>query len=931
MRVTKISFNVKRNVLFTIMFFFSLSLGFSKLYSQTICNSSITKKYVRYSELVSGTAKLNNVTVHSVAVVKSGIWLTGLCTDASNSDVNFFVAKLNDTGKVTLFKMLGTSSAEGGYNIPIAATSAGGCVIAGTTYETSIASSVGVVVYINPNGTVKWSKKTPTNGNSGQYDVFRQVHVDSKTGNILAVGSGYQYNNSPSLLYGMLDSNGTQLFLKNRSITITGNNVQVHAHGISKSPNGYWISGWCNNTYSPFLVNIEDDGDVLNSYVYTNNRNNTFDRVIFTNSGKLYVSGFTNRNGTNDGLLACITASTGNIVWQRNIPTTFTGVDVSNHLHLEGKNLYLSLQSNGFGGGGNRNGLIVVDTAGTYQFARSLYIGTTRFTSAHKGQDFDILKTGGMVMVGADNSTGVHINAIINSPCSSTDCANHSTTITMANMNLTRNAGAGSTNNNGTFVSVNNTETSINFTDAIECYQACQQPKKMIIDSLLLCSGGSVKANVRQTTPATYLWNDGDTSSIRSFNAVSSNILTTTNACASRKDTIFVINGAAPRSPLFRDTTFCVTGWTYTLDVTQNACTYIWDNASTKSVRIFTFPGTYWLQTNNACGSRIDTIKMLQGISAIKPNLLDTSLCPGELYINNFNTQARHSYEWQDGDTNLLRTFGTPGMKILAVRTQCETVYDSMIIKSVFKPNPPPFLKDTTFCSTPIFYTTDATSPTPNCSYFWGDGNSNPQRTFNYAGKWYLSITNRCGSRIDSLLIGKDTLPVKVLKDNEYFCLGETLKVKAPQPNCTSCTYDWSNGDNKPETIFQNSQYVTLVTTNDCGSRTDYSNVYIIRCDCDFYTPSSFTPNNGDNINDKWLPYFDCAVKSGTYSIYNRWGECVKKDVPYNEGWDGTIDGDEVTDGLYIFEIKGVYDLSIKGTRTFSRSGTIMLTTGKKK
>nr|HMT30749.1 gliding motility-associated C-terminal domain-containing protein [Bacteroidia bacterium] len=68
------------------------------------------------------------------------------------------------------------------------------------------------------------------------------------------------------------------------------------------------------------------------------------------------------------------------------------------------------------------------------------------------------------------------------------------------------------------------------------------------------------------------------------------------------------------------------------------------------------------------------------------------------------------------------------------------------------------------------------------------------------------------------------------------------------------------------------------------------------------FIPSAFTPN-GDGTNDSWGS-FENFVKEIQVSVYNRWGQLLYSGKGNNASWNGTYDGSEVPEGLYIYEVK---------------------------
>jgi len=925
-------FHLAKLLTFIILSTFSLQLKVSKA---QVCNSGITSKYVTLTEKIAGTAKLTAITSHSIVSVPGGFWMGGVAT-LTGGNVEFFYAKADDTGKLLYFKTIGLTTNEGGFAIKLAPTPSGGVIITGQNYESSLTTNLGAIVSIDNQGNLKWYKKTASNGNSGAtyLDAVRGVYVEPN-GDVVCVGDAQQYSklNYSRVLVLKMDSSGNQLFANQVNISIAGNNQQAHPTDIKSTPFGYIICGWTTNAVNPFLLLVDKStGKAIQTVYLPSTSNFSSDKVIVLPSGKAFLIGFTNVNGTPDGFIAAINLTTGTILWQKRVPVAGGSTDYFSHAYLENANIYISVQTNGLGGGGNRQGFLAIDTNGNYVTGNSIYFGTRRFNTLNAVNDFAVLKSGGTVFYGQDNgAAGVRLNFAINSPCISTSCANHTQTYTLSNTTLSAAAAVATDFTEGNLTNHTPTVTSINFNTNIECRQACKKPTSILIDTTLLCtSSTSVNVNATQIlTTCTYLWDDGDVNAKKSFTNSGVYYLTTTNACASIKDTLTVLTGDVPTSPSFRDTTFCTIGWSLYKNIKQVGCTYIWDNASTKSYRTFTAPGNFWLETSNSCGKRVDTIKIKQGaVVVMPPKLQDTGICIGETIIENVTAKPFHKYLWSDGDTNATRGFKTFGKYVLYVYTACETKQDSFNIVLRRKPIKAP-IKDTVFCASPILYSVNAFQP--NCNYQWSDGTTNALLTVNRTGKWWLITSNRCGNRTDSFTVEHDTIPVKVLNDDEYFCQGQPLRIKAYQPNTGKFTYSWSNGDKGPEVSIPYSTTISLVTSNTCGTRTDFVNVHSYRCDCSMFVPNAFSPRNSDNLNDGWAPYFECQVRSGYYSIYNRWGECIVFQKSVLDPWDGKLaNGEYAPEGVYAYIVHGLYAESVTGTRTFDQFGDLTIINGKK-
>ncbi len=80
--------------------------------------------------------------------------------------------------------------------------------------------------------------------------------------------------------------------------------------------------------------------------------------------------------------------------------------------------------------------------------------------------------------------------------------------------------------------------------------------------------------------------------------------------------------------------------------------------------------------------------------------------------------------------------------------------------------------------------------------------------------------------------------------------------------------------------------------------------------------PNVFTPNS-DGINDVYLPNFFGASRV-KWSVYSRWGNLLYESTSSVEGWNGTVSGRELPEGVYfmVAEAWGVLDLQPYRTKS---------------
>ena len=101
----------------------------------------------------------------------------------------------------------------------------------------------------------------------------------------------------------------------------------------------------------------------------------------------------------------------------------------------------------------------------------------------------------------------------------------------------------------------------------------------------------------------------------------------------------------------------------------------------------------------------------------------------------------------------------------------------------------------------------------------------------------------------------------------------------------------------------------------------------------DIYIPTAFTPNN-DLSNDYFLPIVD-GVQEYEFTVYNRQGQKIyttneyrndymkcMQDKDWEAAWDGKINNEYATKGVYIYSIR-LKDLNGK-LRTYEGAVTLI-------
>ena len=118
------------------------------------------------------------------------------------------------------------------------------------------------------------------------------------------------------------------------------------------------------------------------------------------------------------------------------------------------------------------------------------------------------------------------------------------------------------------------------------------------------------------------------------------------------------------------------------------------------------------------------------------------------------------------------------------------------------------------------------------------------------------------------------------------------------QDGTNSSWYEQLNYSSLDDTI------VISAASYGCDVKYDTVIFFLEDCNCQFYVPNSFTPNN-DQINEEFRVYYDCPVKEFEFYIFNRWGELIFQSTDPDFIWTGeTNSGQPIQDGTYVWKMR---------------------------
>jgi gliding motility-associated-like protein len=373
--------------------------------------------------------------------------------------------------------------------------------------------------------------------------------------------------------------------------------------------------------------------------------------------------------------------------------------------------------------------------------------------------------------------------------------------------------------------------------------------------------------------------------------------LTLYQGTAETTETIEVELNAAVAVDLGPDTALCA-GQALVLDPGVVGGTLLWSTGATTPAISVNADGTYWLQATTAEGCvSSDTIAVVFNALPVLA-IADVEVCADETVVLDAGN-AGSSYAWSTGATAQLITIeGVPGTYAVTVTTP-EGCAASDEVNVLFVTYPLVDLgPDAQRCEQDTFR---VSLPDEGYAIAWSTGASGTEAELTQSGELFVTVANgACVSR-DTVAVVFHPLPEDALEDVRSLCFDRppySTELDAANPGSG---YSWSTGeDAQLIEVEQYGLYEVLVTTALGCSRTE---LIRIEEDCPpaLYLPNSFTPN-GDGVNDLFGPVgYRFVVLE--LNVFDRWGAVIWTGSGGSLFWDGTVDGQEAMQGVYVWDL----------------------------
>ena len=296
----------------------------------------------------------------------------------------------------------------------------------------------------------------------------------------------------------------------------------------------------------------------------------------------------------------------------------------------------------------------------------------------------------------------------------------------------------------------------------------------------------------------------------------------------------------------------------FTLDVTTPNATYLWQDGSTDPIYTSDQPGLYSVIVDvSGC---VDSAELLVTIN--EPSLTldlgeDQNFCDQNLYILSAANPNVESYEWQNGSTDSTLVVTSSGEYSVLMTDIFGCSYMDTILLN-FNDTPEIDLGDVelNICVDSEF-TLDVT--TPNATYIWQDGSTDPTYTGDEAGTYIVTVDVVGCSATDSVevIVNEPSLNVD-LGDDGIFCDVSEFVLDATDGDIAS--YEWQDNSNNPTYVVTESGEYSIMVVDVFGcSYVDTINLV--------FNEAPMVDLGADQIicnGDQFM--FDATVANATYT-----------------------------------------------------------------
>lgn len=343
--------------------------------------------------------------------------------------------------------------------------------------------------------------------------------------------------------------------------------------------------------------------------------------------------------------------------------------------------------------------------------------------------------------------------------------------------------------------------------------------------------------------------------------------------------------------------------------------------------------GTYTLTItdNNNCTKTVSATINTNNAPAITSATPTNALCKGQTAsasITISTTTGPYTYSWSNGTTSNSLTINNTTANISNLISGIYTItvidYSGCSITTTVNIIEPtainPITKNVTDATcnqgNGIITINAPTGGTPGYTYTWSNNSNNQNQTNIGAGTYTLTVkdNNNCTITTTATVSNINATPIASATSDKFTSNtineGEATILSAGG----GISYTWTPTGSLscsicPITIANptTTTTYTLIVSNQQGC-TDTTDITIkVRQGCtdekDVFVANVFSPGSANN---NVLTVQGAGLTNIYFTIYDRWGNKVFESREQSQGWDGTLNGNIVNAGTYVYFVKAI-------------------------
>jgi large repetitive protein len=358
-------------------------------------------------------------------------------------------------------------------------------------------------------------------------------------------------------------------------------------------------------------------------------------------------------------------------------------------------------------------------------------------------------------------------------------------------------------------------------------------------------------------------------------------------------------------------------------DVTSaTAGSYTWqlngNDISSSSQITATQSGTYTLNviSDEGCPGNIPSVQVNVNPYPMVDLGDDVEVCAGIPVILDATTSGA-SYSWSNGATSSTISPTQSGNYSVSVTLNGCSGFDTVQV-TLF---PAPVVNlgaDVSICDGEVV-TLDLSNVAAD-SYQWNTGETTPSIQITDPGIYsVLVVANNCSTSDTMEVILKADPPVVSLGNDTSFCKGTPFTLIPSGSDIVA--YLWQDGSSAATYSVTATGLYTVKVSGECGEDSASVSITIEDCGCLVSVPNAFTPN-GDGINDRLLPLYNCPIENVYLAVFNRWGEKVFETNTLGVGWNGVYKNELQPTDAYVYYVS-YFDVTLG--KSVELKGTALL------